>query len=410
MKKLIAILAVSAMVTTAAFAQATVSGSVEARTSVVRGNLSDDNDDLRMGPAGPAGPEALGAWLQLSATAADGSMGGLFRLRNEDIVRTDPWFHRVFVWWQPVEMFRFHLGIDNDGMFDTTQFAGWGFHQGANTLLFNHHWDFWRRVFPGNWDSFGAALMFRNLLDGQLNINLILPTGNRNWPQASASQVNASRTIEEMLAGFRLHTTFSIPGTGLLQFTYNAPGAYHNDATFQVASTTWGDATSFGQIGLSFLMNGLAFGNILFGGAMVIPDSDRDLDLHLGAAIDLPASTLGDVMGLRFRIGAHVLNGGAWNRGDGLITANIMPIVGLGPGNLMFDVGLTIGLPDEIDFDAEQHLGWSVKPGFRLPLSQGTFSVGLQLWSGLGMDGNQANLNRNDDVHINIPLALHISF
>jgi len=403
MKKLIAVLAVSAIVTTAVYAQAAVAGTVETRTSVVRGNLSDEDSDLVMG--GSIGA----AWLQLSGTNADGTLGSLFRLRNNDIVRAAPWFHRVFVWWRPVESFRLWLGIDQDGMFDTAHFAGWGFHAGDNDYMFNHHWDFWRRIFPGNWDSFGAALSFMGLLDGQLNINLALPTGNRNWPQAENAQIIATRTIEEMLAGFRLHTTFAIPGTGLLQFTYNAPGGYHNDTTFQVASTTWGDATSFGQIGLSFLMNGLAFGNILFGGAVVIPDSDNDLDLHLGAALDLPAATLGDVMGLRFRLGAHVLNGGGWNNGDGLITGNIMPIVGLGPGSLMFDIGFTIGLP-EGDFDAEQHLGWSVKPVYRLPLAQGAFSIGLHLWSGVGMGGNQANLNRTNDVHINIPLLLRFSF
>jgi len=416
MKKVIAILAVSAMVTTAVFAQASVAGTVETRFSVIRGNLSDDDSDLVMGGlAGAGGAGAIGAaWLQLSGTNPDGTLGGLFRLRNTDVVRgADAWFHRVFAWWRPHDSVRIWLGIDQDGMFDTAHFAGWGFHAGDNDYMFNHHWDFWRRIFPGNWDSFGMAFSFTNFGVDGLAINLALPTGNRNWPQATNPQVTAFRTVEEMLAGFRLHSTFAIPGAGTLQFTYNAPGAYHNDTTFQVQYTTWEDATSFGQLGLSFLLTALDFGNILFGGAIVIPDSDNDLDLHLGAALDIPAATFGDALAMRFRIGAHVLNGGTGNpmgagAGNGALTANIMPIFALGPGSLMFDLGLTVGMPED-DFDADNHLGWSVKPVYRLPLAQGAFSIGLHLWSGVQRGGN-AGLVAGNDVHIHIPMFIRFSF
>ena len=409
MKKLIAVLAVLAMTAATALAQASVAGTVETRFSVLRGNLSDDDSDLVMGGlAGAGGAGAIGAaWIQLSGTNPDGTLGGLFRLRNTDIVRgNDAWFHRVFAWWRPTDSVRIWLGIDQDGLFDTAHFAGWGFHAGDNDYMFNHHWDFWRRIFPGNWDSFGLALSFTNFGVDGLAINLALPTGNRNWPQATNPQVTAHRTVEQMLAGFRLHSTFAVPGAGTLQFTYNAPGAYHNDATFQVASTTWEDAISFGQLGLSFLLTALDFGNVLFGGAVVIPDSDNDLDLHLGAALDVPAATLGDVMALRFRVGAHVLHGAG---DDGRLSGNVMPILALGPGSLMLDIGMTMGLPED-DFDAEHHLGWSVKPVYRLPLAQGAFSIGLHLYSGLARGGNQANLVTNNDVHIHIPMLLRFSF
>ena len=430
MKRVIAILAVSAIVTTAVYAQAAVAGLVETRFSVLRGNLSEDDGNLYMGGLGGAGGAgAIGAaWIQLSGTNPDGTLGGLFRLRNTDIVRRQegldhwsdgggPWFHRVFAWWRPIEQMRIWLGVDQDGMFDTAHFAGWGFHQGDNDYMFNHHWDFWRRVFPGNWDSFGMAFSFANFGVDGLAVNLVLPTGARNWPQANNVRVTQARPILEMLAGFRLHSTFAIPGAGTLQFTYNAPGGIMNiDGSLPGPNSTalnqyspeWGDATNFGQLGLSFLLTALDFGDILFGGAMIIPDSDHYMDLHLGAALDV--ANIADIMGLRFRVGTQIQGGdiGA----DPLIIGNIMPIFALGPGSLMFDIGLTMQIAEE--FDSEHHLGWSVKPVYRLPLASGAFSIGLHLSSGIGGNdaplGGQQGLWGGNDVHLHIPMLLRFSF
>jgi len=433
MKKLIAVLAVLAMVTTAVFAQATVAGTVETRFSVVRGNLSDGDSDLVMGGlAGAAGAGAIGAaWLQLSGTNPDGTLGGLWRLRNNDIVRGDEaWFHRAFVWWRPVQPVRIWLGIDQDGLFDTAHFAGWGFHAGDNDYMFNHHWDFWRRVFPGNWDGFGMAFSFTNFGVDGLALNLVLPTGQRNWPQARNDRVTRYLTVQQMLAAFRLHGTYLLPGIGTIQFTYNAPGgimnieASHGLAGYPHSGTalnqyqpTWGETTNFGQAGLSFLLTALDFGNLLFGGAVVIPDADRFMDLHVGAALDMPTLVPG-LMGLRFRVGSNISGD---NYRPAFITGNLMPIVSLGPGSLMFDLGLSVQVGaldsspasethrEPLGFDAERDLGWSVKPVYRLPLASGAFSIGLHVWSGVQRGGN-ASLTGNNDIHIHVPMLLRFSF
>jgi len=403
MKKLFAVLAALAMVTTAAHAQAAVAGTLETRLNSFRGNLSADDVELEMG--GSIGT----AWLQFSGTNADGTLGALWRFRQNDMVRgpgggvTGPVWHRAFVWWRPIEQMRIMLGIDSDGQFDTSSIAGWGFHQGDNDFMFNHQWDFWRRVFPGNWDSFGLAFSFINLVDG-LNLNLVLPTGSRTWPREGPARVTETRNLDELIAGFRLHGTFAIPGAGTLQLTYNAPGGIMNDTPGQVDRTTWEDATTFGQVGLSFLLTALDFGNLLFGGAVVIPDSDGDLDAHAGLGLDMPALVPG-LMGLRFRAGMRIPTADGV---DPLLTANLMPVVSLGPGSLMFDIGVTARFADE--FDAEADLGWSVKPVYRLPLASGAFSIGLHVWSGTNMGGNQTDLTGNNDIHINIPMLLRFSF
>ena len=400
MKKLIAVLAVLAMVTTVAFAQASVAGTVETRFSVLRGDLSADEVDLRMGGlAGAGGAGAIGtAWLQLSGTNPDGTLGGLWRLRNNDTVREVAWFHRAFVWWRPVDMFRIWLGIDNDGMFCTSNLAGWAFHQGDNDYMFNHDWGFWRNVFPGHWDGFGMALSLMNLVEGQLNINLVLPTGGLTHPQAINERVTAHVSVQEMLAGFRFHSTFSIPGTGMIQFTYNAPGGRTD------ANTTWADATDFGQLGLSFVLTGLDFGNALVGGAVTIPDEGDDFNLHVGGGVTVP---IPGVMELRARVGARIQTGEG--RDPPRVTGNIMPVMGLGPGSLMFDLGVTMDLAE--DFDPELDLGWFVGPVYRLPLAQGAFSIGLHVRSGVALTGgNQSSIVRNNDVGIHIPMLLRFSF
>ena len=422
MKKLIAVLAVSAIVTTVAFAQVAVSGTVETRLNLLHPNLGDEDTDMTIG--GTMGA----AQIQLAGTNADGTLGGLFRLRNTDIVRADPWFHRVFVWWRPIQPMRIWLGIDQDGMFDTAHFAGWGFHQGDNDYMFNHQWDFWRRIFPGNWDGFGLAFSFTNFGVDGLALNLVLPTGGRNWPQATNAQVTRRLSIQEMLAGFRFHGTYTIPGVGTLQFVYNAPGGIMNiddplsgDPNCTVAlnqvQTTWGDATNMGQAGLSFLLTALDFGNILFGGAVVIPDADRFMDAHAGLALDMPSLVPG-TMGLRFRVGANISGN---NFDPTFITGNIMPVIAMGPGSLMFDLGLSVAVGavdgddesptyrESVDFSAEQHLGWSVKPVYRLPLASGAFSIGLHISSGVNMGGN-AGLTGNNNIRLNIPMLLRFAF
>jgi len=272
------------------------------------------------------------------------------------------------------------------------------------------------------------ALSFSNFGVDGLAVNLVLPTGGRNWPQATEAQVNSRVTMQQLIAGFRLHSTYALPGIGTLQFVYNAPGGIMNiDGTLtgdpncttalNQIRTTWGDATNFGQVGLSMLLTALDFGNILFGGAVIIPDADRFMDAHAGVALDMPALVPG-LMGLRFRAGANI-SGNNYN--PVFIHGNVMPIISLGPGQLMFDIGLSmaVGALDDddesptyresVDFDAEQHLGWSVKPVYRLPIAQGAFSIGLHISSGVSMGGN-AGLTGNNNIRLNIPMLVRFSF
>jgi len=384
MKKLIAIFAVSTLMVGTAFAQAQVSGLVEGRLYVVDA-IFDDNDtnDQIRGDIGAA-------YIQLAGQNPDGTLGGLFRLRNTDIVRTAQWFHRVFVWWRPVEQFRMFLGIDNDGLFDTASIVGWDFHEGDNDYLFNHHWDFWREVFPGNWDGFGIAFSFWPV-EG-LNLNLTVPVGGMNWPQSTASQVRLGRNLADVWKGLRLQGSYAISDVGIIQFAYNLgdkDGTGDKHYAF--------DDSHFGRLGVSFLLNSIDSINILVGGSVLFLDSADGINprIHIGAGF----TWAGDGLGVKFRTAVRLQGDN-----DQFLNANVMPYFKLGPGTLMVDFGISTQLASDTN-----NFGWYTTPMYRMPVSSGTVAVGFQLFSNITMEGN-INLTGNTDVRLRIPVLLRFGF
>lgn len=381
MKKLIAFSVIFALVAGAAFAQ--VSGAVETRLFLADITFGDDVEAVTRGDIGAA-------HIQLAGQNTEGTLGGLFRLRNTDIVRGDAWFHRVFVWWRPIQQMRIFLGIDNDGMFDTSSIAGWSFHAGGNDYMFNHHWDWWREVFPGNWDGFGLALSFWPI-DG-LNLNLAIPVGGLGWPQATSAQVGTQRNLEDIYPwGLRLQGSYALPDIGLIQFVYNL-----GDKDTGMGDHFANNDNHWGRFGLSFLLNSLDGMDILVGGSVVIPDGENDAKIHVGAAF----TYAGEGFGVKLRGAARI-----WGD-DIFINANVMPVIELNPASVMIDIGISTAVGDNAPEDS---FGWFATPTLRLPISGGLFSVGLQLYSNINMGGN-INLSGNTDVKLRIPMLLSFNF
>jgi len=379
MKKLLAFAIILTFVAGAAFAQ--VSGLIETRLYLVDVIMNDDPNPQIHGDIGAA-------YLQISGTNDDGTLGGRFRLRGTDVAfRGDNgWIYMAYAWWRPIQQVRIYLGIDQDGMFDTASIAGWAFHAGDNDYMFNHHWDFWRGIFPGNWDGFGLAFSFWPM-EG-LNLNLVVPVGGIGWPQATASQVRTKKDWEDMIFSLRLQGSYTIQDVGVIQFAYNMGD---KDLTPQIA---FQDGGHFGRIGLSFLLTSLDSMSILIGSSFV-PYDGGDILISPGVGFAYSGSSFG----VKARVGANI-------QGDSkqFINANVMPYFNLGPGQLMIDIGLSMQLDKDTD-----NLGWYATPVFRLPVSGGTFSIGLQLYSNIKMGGN-IELSGNTDVTFRMPMLLRYSF
>ena len=417
MKKLIAISVMFALLVGAAFAQ--VSGAVETRVRLASGSFEEDAKWTTSG-----GIEA--AHLQLAGSSEDGTFGGLVRFRNIDVMRNgsvdiseyaityaewleimektnnfDPtpgsddlkenvilfpeknesvdsgaWFHRVFVWWRPIPQLRVFLGIDQDGMFGTDVLEGWAFHQGGESYITIHEWDFWRKVFPGNWDGFGMAFSVYPVRG--LEVNMVVPLGNLSWPQAIKSRVEQSTELAQMYPGsLRFMGAYAIPDVGRVFFTYNGPGS------------AYADAANYGQLGLSFLLTAVAGLQVHIGGSTLIPKEGEKEDINVGLA----AHWSGEGFGAKFRAAAVL------GEEDAYITANVMPWYALDKITAFLDLGLAT---------KGENLGWWVTPYIKMPAGPGFFSIGAQIYSGVSL-GNQG-VKADDPINFAIPMRLSYSF
>jgi len=381
MKKLFAILVVFVLVAGAAFAQ--VTALVETRLWVLNGA---DMDNMTTG--GSIGA----AYLQFNGANEAGTLGGTFRFRNTDQGSTSGGsgvrFHRVFTWWRPIPQVRVFLGIDNDGLFDTAGLAGWAFHAGDNDYMFNHHWDFWRQVFPGNWDGFGLAISVYPMQG--LQLNLVVPTGNLGWYQGTNSQVTRNVPIEDMYPwGLRFMGSYLIPDIGTVHFVWN----------FQdkeaLAGEHFADTEHYGRFGLNLHLTALnAMGiQAIVGGSVVLPKySDTDPDIHAGFGVQYSA----EGWAVKARMAVRLPGGDA----DAFISGNVMPVFDIPGGQAMIDIGLTTQGSD---------MGWFLTPIYRMPIPGGAFSIGLHIYSNINMGGN-IGLSGNEDVSFRIPMFLRFQF
>jgi hypothetical protein len=276
-------------------------------------------------------------------------------------------------------------------MFDTASIVGWAFHAGDNDYIFNHHWDFWREVFPGNWDGFGLALSFYPIPG--LDLNLVLPTGGVNWPQATNDQVGKNQLISGdggMLPDrLRFQAGYSLD-FGRIQLAYNGAGVVAEKGLSGYGSL---GVDNNGQFGLSFLVTAIEGMQILVGGSMILVDPDMLISAGVGVVWN------GDGFGVKFRAGMQ-MQGDA----DMFITANVLPFFAVGEkGQVLIDIGVTN------DGNKDPGLGWSVTPAYRLGIDGGAFKIGLQIYNNVNSGGNQ-RISGADYVKWNVPMLLAFNF
>jgi len=398
MKKIIAISMMFALVAGAVFADTTISGATETRFSLAK-QLGADGDDPKMG--GSIGA----AQIKLAGSNAEGTLGGAFRLKQTGFgkgTNGEALYDQVFVWWKPTPQVKVFLGIDQDGLFDTADFVGWGFHSGDNDYIFNHGWDFWRQIFPGNWDGFGLALSFYPIPG--LDLNLVLPTGKVGWRQAPETGVFMSRPITDtdsdshdgMLPGrLRFSGNYSLD-FGKVSFVYLGGGVVSDKGSAWLGNYGAGAIAkdNNGLVGASVLVTAIDGIQLKVGGSIILTDPDSIINVGLGVAYT------GDGFGVKARVGV-VMQGD----GDPFITLNIMPVLAAGEkGQALFDIGIT---------SQGDELGWSVIPAYRLSIPNGAFKIGLQVFNNVGNKdglGGNVGISGLDYVRWNIPMLLSFNF
>ena len=392
MKKLIAISMMIALVAGAAFAQEVSLGfTVETRMSV-SGESSEGNK-----PA--MGGSVADAYLQASAANDEGTMGGLVRITQTGAA------HRAFVWWKPIDQLRVFLGRDNDGMYTTAHMqAGWGFHRAGQGFFNQHSWDYWRTMFPGNWDSFGLALEITPI-EG-LAINFVLPldgvTANYNVAQESGSWTNRAKTFEERFNDIRINVSYEIPSIGKVIFNYIGSGL---PATFSGTENPTGVKPILyhdGTIGAAFELSAVTGLDLIAGFGMQLANrSEKNSPLVIGIA---GSYAITDEFTVKFRgafeaggilpmnnsaagyVNTSTANPWAWhNQNSQAYTKgnafqfNVMPIYNLGFMEVLLDVGIRMVMPDAAAIAGWKvaDLGWFINPSFRVPIPGGRFHFGF---------------------------------
>jgi hypothetical protein len=384
MKKLIAIAVVFALIAGTAFAQTSISGTVDLRMDLLNGNF-DENNVPTIG-----GPGVADGYVQLSGTNGEANFGGLVRIKANPMVSDDGrgdggknhgLFHRAFAWWKPIPQLRIFLGQDKDGMFSTGgTLTDWAFHQGGENYLNRHDWDYWRAIFPGNWDSFGLAF---TLNVEALEVNLVIPTGAVNsWPLDNWS---TKITWEAFFPSLRLQVNYSIPGFGRIYFSWIGP-AQNNNVPFEDI----GDGQSFGNIAASLLITAVEGLPIQVGFATDIVNGENTTNrpLHVGLA----AHYTGGDWGVKFRFGSQWGGMGAnsfWGatyqyqpvngnnacvKGNAM-TFNVMPWFNLSVMRVFVDLGAYITMPDQGD----GIFGFWVNPYIRKSFGSGALNAGIRI-------------------------------
>jgi len=404
MKKLLAIAVIFALVTGAAFAETAIGGVVETRFSAQGSNASGDAGKPTLG--GGVGD----AYLQLSGENDDGTFGGLLRLNsisphdrpqldtplqdehgnNITHVVASLSHHRAFIWWRPIDQLQIFLGQDPDGKFSLGDgVTDWAFHRGGSGYINYHNWDYWRIVFPGNWDSFGLCISLYPI-EG-LELNFILPTGG-------------GFLLEDIAGHFRFQGSFEIQDIGKIMFSYAGPGM----SLDAVAA-----AGHSGVIGGAFRLTAIDGLTAQLGvSTYLAKDSNvSNKPLFIGLFADYNA---GD-WGVKFR-GAMDMGGfvngrpdqGGWRYGNNTnvfakgnaFQFNIMPYYNMEIMSICFDFGLRIQM---LESGADTVTYWHANPYFKMPIPGGEFRGGLKI-------DNNASTVATDVISWSIPLAFVFNF
>jgi len=397
MKKIIAISVMLALVAGAVFAETSVGGTVNTAFTLAHQEGADGDDPLMGGGFGDLD-------IKLSGSNSDGNLGGQLRfrigaLRDGNSSSGISELNQAFVWWKPIEQVKIWLGVDADGMWDTCDFTGWGFHQGEQGSIFNHQWDWWRNIFRGNLDRYALAFSFYPIEGLDINLGLVPGAG---WPNAyqNTGSTPADRADPTWTGdpGAKdevfITDSASKANDGMLPAHLWFVGNY-NLSVGKISFTYGGAALAGGEngaIGASFLLTAIENLQVKIGGSMVTSKPDSEIWGGLGVAWQ------GDGFGAKLRVGVKMVGDL-----DPIIVANILPYINVGEnGQALIDIGITQ------DGNQPTAMGWSFTPAYRLNLEGGGFRIGLKVYNNINSYNQQ--ISGADYVKWAVPMLLGFNF
>jgi len=367
MKKLIAVLAMVALISGAAFAQ--IGGNVIGTIYFAKNGINAEGDDAVVGSG-----EMNRLRVHGGGTSEDGTFGGYVR------ITTDHWADAFFghAWWKPMDMLKLTIGENPDGWWGKEGVTGWMFQQMiSDTGVVNPN-NIWyapngyygdglgglqyRDAFFGGTGDVGDRGLFLDITPADMfAINIGLPFIDMDGEEVAD-------IFKSLVLQIDLNLDFG-----------NIALTYKGDAS----DDTNGNIYLYAGLGL---MDNFSL-DIGFGMTLAGDEEGQPFNIGLGAKYDVS-----DEFGLKFRTVASL-------GGDDEVTRfmlDILPYYAIND-SMKFFCSIGFGM---LMFDGDSFNGFHINPYLEIGNEWGpTFYVGLKAWKW-----------DEDDMSWEIPLAIGISF
>ena len=394
MKKIIAILAMVALVGGVAFAEASVSGAVIGTVNVLQNGVNEKGDDIVTGSAGldrvrleaSGGDEdgKFGAWLRIEG--ASFNFDEIFR-DSEEEGEEGPNFDNIFkngfagnVWWKPIDQLLIRIGSNGgDGYYEKAGVTTWMFYQTASDTGV---------VDPGNawWSTYTGGFHFRNAFYSGFGDNALM------------LEIKPVEMIgfNVVLPYFNAGEVKDIFGNLVLQADVNLDFG-------NIALTYTGDSSDDTN-GNVYLYLGLGIGDNValdIGLGLTIPGDVEGQKLNVGLGAKVGIS---EAFGLKLRLVA-----GIPTDSDDKVTNvlfDVLPFFALSDSATVF-VSLGLAL---VDKDGDAWVGFHFNPYLQVGSEWGPkFLAGIKVSQNLAYDGKFAD---GGDAKINwsVPIAISVGF
>jgi hypothetical protein len=384
MKKLIAISLVLMLAASAAFAELTISGNINAGATVISGSSAEDS---------VLGAEGFHAG-RLEGTYAndEGSFGAHVKISAADTWWANPF---AYVWWKPNSLIRVFGGVNPFGEFAINYIVGWGWHanDAEDYVAFNSTNGFVRDAWSfGGWGSAGFALTLTPI-DG-LAINVAVPY------EAKAGE--AAEVYNHMVG----QLVYDLTDIGQIGITYSSGAGYRN---WPAGAETNDPGIVRAQFYLTAVQNlqlniGLKY---TFAGDIEVGSVKTTYTPPIYAGFGLNYN-VSDTIGVKARLAAGFA--GSTKVGD--VTTDkplqlgfdLMPYFDLSILKLYLNLGIEYTDKTK-DVDNSEVFAWYVNPYITKSVGGGTFYAGLKLSS----DGIK-DADDKTTIGWSVPIGIQIGF
>jgi len=390
MKKIIAILAMVALVGGVAFAEAAVSGHVIGTVNLFESDTSDGTDGkisggggmnrIRLEASGSDEEGKFGAWVRIGNGQYDGIAGG-------------------YAWWKPIDQFLLRMGNNNyDGFNSKDGVTRWGFYQTVtDTGVAFEGANAWG---PSIYIDGEFADDFKDATGVNLGINFSSAFfegyGGKNALMLEIKPVEMfglnislpyfdGALAEDIFKGLTLQLDLNLD-FGNIAFTYvgDASGASGGNA-FLYAGIGAIEGVAL-DIGLGLTLDGDTV-------------EKQPINVGLGAKVDIS-----ETIGLKARLVAGVPT----DSDDKLtkILFDVLPSFAIND-SMTFFVSVGLGV---LDADGDAWVGFHFNPYLQVGSEWGPkFLAGIKVWQDYAYDGK--HLDQGDSyIKWAIPIALNVGF